>query len=333
MKAVGYTHSLPASDPQSLQDVELPIPSASGHDILVRVEAVSVNPVDTKVRRRAAPAAGEIKVLGWDVAGVVEAVGEEVEFFSPGDEVWYAGAIDRAGCNSQFHLVDERIAAQKPKSLSFAEAAALPLTSITAWELLFARLEVARTATGGLLIMGAGGGVGSIMVQLAKRLTALTVVGTASRPETSDWVTSLGADHVINHREPLGPQLNALGASVNYIASLTNTGDYLTQYAELIAPQGRIAVIDDPPAIDIMPFKQKCVSWHWEFMFTRSMFQTDDMIEQQKLLTRVAEMVEQGDIKTTLADTLGKINADNLRQAHQLIESGKSRGKIVLAGF
>ena len=333
MKAVGYPHSLPANDPQSLQDVELSAPVATGNDILVRVKAVSVNPVDTKVRKRVEPSEGSPKVLGWDAAGVVESVGDKVEFFSPGDEVWYAGAIDRPGCNSELHLVDERIAAKKPKTLSFAEAAALPLTTITAWEILFDRLEVSAKSNGGILIIGAGGGVGSIMVQLAKRLTDLTVVGTASRTETTDWISSLGADHIINHREPLGPQLDSLGVSTNYIASLTNTGDYLTQYAELIAPQGKIAVIDDPPAIDIMPFKQKCISWHWEFMFTRSLFQTEDITKQHELLTRVAEMVDRGEIKTTLAETFGTINAENLRKAHMLLESGKSRGKIVLSGF
>ena len=333
MKAVGYTRSLPASDPLSLQDVKLPQPTPSERDLLVRVEAVSVNPVDTKVRRRAEPSAGEVKVLGWDVAGVVESVGNDVTLFSPGEEVWYAGALDRAGCNSEFHLVDERLVGKKPSTLSFVEAAALPLTSITAWEILFDRLEVATDTTGRLLIIGAGGGVGSIMIQLAKRLTGLTVIGTASRAETTDWVVSLGADHVINHREPLGPQLETVGGHVHCIASLTNTDDYLEQYVEVIAPQGKIAVIDDPPALDIMPYKQKSISWHWELMFTRSLFQTDDMIEQHRLLTSVAAMVDRGELKTTVNSQFGTINAENLRRAHQLLESGKSCGKIVLAGF
>lgn len=333
MKAVGYSKSLPIADPQSLQDVELPKPTADGRDILVRVEAISVNPVDTKVRRRQEPVDGEVAVLGWDVAGVVEAVGDGVEMFRAGDEVWYAGAIDRPGCNSEFHLVDERIAARKPTSLSFPEAAALPLTAITAWEMLFDRLQTSPETNGGILVIGAGGGVGSILIQLAKLCTGLTIIGTASREETRDWAVSLGADHMVNHHEPLAPQLRAIGVPVDYIASLTHTDSYLNQYAEIIAPQGKIAIIDDPPALDILPFKRKSVSWHWEFMFARSMYQTNDMVKQHELLAKVAEMVDAGDIKTTVAASFGKINAENLREAHKLIESGKARGKLVLEGF
>ena len=333
MKAIGYTKSLPISDPQSLQDIELPKPEPTGRDLLVRVEAISVNPVDTKVRSRKESADGEPVVLGWDVAGVVESVGQNVELFSAGDDVWYAGAIDRPGCNSEFHLVDERIVSGKPESLSFAEAAALPLTSITAWELLFDRLGASSDTEGGLLIIGAAGGVGSILIQLAKHRTKLTVIGTASRPETADWVKTLGADHVINHHEPLLPQIEPTGTPVNLIAALTHTGSYIEQFIDVIAPQGKIAVIDDPPAIDIMPFKRKSVSWHWEFMFVRPLHQTADMIKQHELLAEVAAMVDAGQVQTTVAERFGTINAENLRRAHELLESGKARGKIVLEGF
>ena len=333
MKAVGYLQSLPVDAPQALFDFELPTPVASGRDLLVRVEAISVNPVDAKVRKRAQPEGDEPKILGWDAAGVVEAVGDGVTLFKVDDEVWYAGELMRQGCNSEFHLVDERLVGRKPKSLSFIEAAALPLTTVTAWEMLFDRLEIGEYDLGAILIVGAGGGVGSILIQLAKKLTWFTVVATASRPETVEWVKSLGADYVIDHSQPMVEQLERIGEPINYIASLTNTGDYLDQYAALIAPQGKIVVIDDPAAIDIMPFKRKSVSWHWELMFTRSLFQTKDMIKQHEMLDRVADMVDRGDIKTTVAENFGTINAVNLLKAHALLESGKSRGKIVLSGF
>ncbi|RAR63479.1 MULTISPECIES: zinc-binding alcohol dehydrogenase family protein [Halomonadaceae] len=334
MKAVGYKQSLPVTASEALEDIELPTPEAQGRDLLVRVEAVSVNPVDTKIRQNVSPEGGEYKVLGWDAAGVVEAVGEDVTLFQPGDKVWYAGAVDRSGTNAQFHQVDERIVSKMPTSLGFAEAAALPLTTITAWEMLFDRLQVAKENAGSLLIIGASGGVGSIMIQLAKQLTDLTVIATASRPETRAWAQELGADHVIDHRQSLVDELKAADLpSVNYVASLTHTDEHLAAIAELIAPQGRLAVIDDPASFDIMPFKRKSVSVHWEFMFTRSLFQTEDMIEQHRLLERVAEMVDRGELTTTLAEEFGTINAENLLRAHALLESGKGRGKIVLRGF
>lgn len=337
MKAVGYTQSLPSSDPQALIDIDLPKPVATGRDLLVQVRAISVNPVDTKVRMRMAPPAGEVKVLGWDVAGVVEAVGEQVTLFAPGDAVWYAGAIDRQGANAAYHVVDERIVSNKPATLSFEQAAALPLTSITAWELLFDRLGVpldnSREA-GVLLVMGAGGGVGSILVQLARRLTGLTIIGTASRPETADWVRRLGAHHVIDHRRPLLEELQRIGIpQVHHIASLTGTEQHFPGYADLLAPQGRVAIIDDPKTLDILPLKRKCISVHWEYMFARSLYQTPDMIRQHELLAHVAAMVDRGELSSTLNENYGSINAANLRRAHQLIESGMSRGKIVLAGF
>lgn len=334
MKAVGYQQSLAIDSPDALMDIELPKPSASGKDILVRVEAVSVNPVDAKVRMRAAPEGNDYKVLGYDAAGVVESVGEDVTLFKAGDKVWYAGAINRSGSNAEYHLVDERIVSKMPESLSFTEAAALPLTSITAWELLFDRLGLNAESTGELLVIGASGGVGSIMVQLAKQRTNLTIIGTASRPETQEWVKNIGADHVIDHSKPLNEELKAIGFdTVNYIASLTNTDDHMPAILEAIAPQGKMALIDDPTEFNIMPFKAKSVSVHWELMFTRSLFQTADMIEQHKLLANVANMVDAGEIKTTLASDFGTINADNLKKAHALLESGKSKGKIVLTGF
>ena len=334
MKAVGYKQSLPVTAPQALEDIELPTPEAVGRDLLVRVEAVSVNPVDTKIRRNVSPENDEYKVLGWDAAGVVEAVGPGVSLFAPGDRVWYAGAIDRSGTNAEYHLVDERIVSRMPTSLGFAEAAALPLTSITAWEMLFDRLAVAKENAGSLLIIGASGGVGSIMIQLAKRLTDLTVIATASRPETRAWAQKLGADHVIDHRQSLVEELKATGLSeVDHVASLTHTDEHLAEIAELIAPQGRLAVIDDPASLDIMRFKRKSVSVHWELMFTRSLFKTPDMIEQHRLLEKVAEMVDRGEVVTTLTEEFGTINAANLLRAHALLESGKGRGKLVLSGF
>lgn len=337
MKAVAYRKSLPITDEAALIDIDLPAPQASGHDLLVEVRAVSVNPVDVKIRANMAPAAGESKVIGWDAAGVVRAVGPEVTLFKPGDEVWYAGALMRAGTNSELHLVDERIVGHKPTSLDFGKAAALPLTAITAWELLFERLEVRRDkgAHGqSLLVIGAAGGVGSILVQLARQLTGLTVIGTASRPDTAAWVRELGAHHVIDHSQPLNEEIARLGLPpVNYVASLNQTDRHWNAIAELVAPQGKVALIDDPAAIDVRLLKRKSASLHWEFMFTRSMFATADMQKQHQLLNDVARLVDTGVLKTTLAERYGKINAANLKRAHALIESNRAKGKIVLEGF
>jgi zinc-binding alcohol dehydrogenase family protein len=338
MKAVAYRKSLPIDHDDALLDVELPAPQATGRDLLVEVRAISVNPVDVKIRKNAAPAEGETKVLGWDAAGVVKAVGPDVTLFKPGDEVWYAGAINRAGTNSELHLVDERIVGHKPKNLDFAQAAALPLTAITAWEMLFERLEVSRdagaTAGKSLLVIGAAGGVGSIMVQLARQLTGLTIIGTASRPETGEWIKELGAHHVIDHSKPLNEEITRLGLPpVNYVASLNQTDHHWPAIAELVAPQGKIALIDDPEPIDVRMLKRKSVSLHWELMFTRSLFQTDDMQQQHQLLDDVSKLVETGAIKTTLAERFGKINAANLKRAHALLETNRAKGKIVLEGF
>lgn len=338
MKAIGYTQPLGIDHPDALQDITLPDPVATGRDLLVAVQAISVNPVDTKVRRSALPPEGSThKVLGWDASGVVQAVGPDVTLFKPGDRVWYAGSIARPGTNSERHLVDERIVGHAPRSLDFAQAAALPLTSITAWELLFDRLGVRpgkAPSAQTLLVIGAAGGVGSILVQLARRLTGLTVIGTASRPETQDWVRTLGAHHVIDHSLPLTEELRRIGhPSVDLIASLTNTDAHFAHIVEAMAPQGRFALIDDPKSLDITAFKRKSVSVHWELMFTRPLFGTDDMIGQHRLLNEVAELVDAGLIRTTVGQHFGTINAAHLKQAHAFIESGKAQGKVVLEGW
>ncbi|WP_374323772.1 zinc-binding alcohol dehydrogenase family protein [Aquipseudomonas alcaligenes] len=337
MKAIAYYQSLPIDHAEALLDVELPAPQPGPRDLLVRVMAISVNPVDTKIRRNVSPGAGEAKVLGWDAAGEVLEVGAEVRQFRPGDKVFYAGAIDRAGANSELHVVDERIVGRMPGSLDFARAAALPLTAITAWELLFERLGV-REGKGderqSLLVIGAAGGVGSILVQLTRQLTGLTVIGTASRAETQQWVRELGAHHVIDHSQPLLPQLKALGHDqVSMVASLTHTDQHLDQLIEALAPQGKLALIDDPAQLDVVKLKRKSLSLHWEFMYTRSLFQTEDMVEQHRLLNRVSQLIDDGVLKTTVGEHFGRIDAANLRRAHALLESGKARGKIVLEGF
>ncbi|MGO4000595.1 zinc-binding alcohol dehydrogenase family protein [Pseudomonas fluorescens] len=337
MKAIAYYTSLPINDPQALQDIELPEPVAGPRDLLVEVKAISVNPVDTKVRQNVSPEGGVAKVLGWDVAGVVKAVGSEVSLFKAGDKVYYAGSIARAGANSELHVVDERIVGHMPKSLGFAEAAALPLTAITAWELLFERLQISEgnAAEGqSLLIVGAAGGVGSILTQLASQLTALKVIGTASRAQTCSWVEALGADLVIDHSQPLSEELKRAGQpNVTHVASLTQTDLHFAQLVEALAPQGKLALIDDPKALDITQLKRKSLSLHWEFMYTRSLFETADMLEQHKLLNRVAELIDAGTLKTTVGEHFGTINATNLRRAHELLESGSAKGKIVLEGF
>jgi NADPH2:quinone reductase len=337
MQAIAYQQAGDIERNESLCDIELPVPVPGERDILVEVRAISVNPVDTKVRSRAAPENGQWKVLGWDAAGVVTAVGAGVTLFSPGDEVYYSGDLGRPGTNAQFHLVDERIAAMKPQSLDFAAAAALPLTSITAWETLFDRLRVDQPVAGAaaaVLVIGGAGGVGSIAIQLLRALTGLTVIATASRPQTGDWVRQMGAHHVIDHAKPLAAQVAQLGLGAPaFVFSTTQTHLHLEQIAELISPQGRFALIDDPATLDINVFKRKSVSVHWEFMFTRSMFGTADIAEQGKLLTRVAGLVDEGKLRSTVTEVLTPIDADNLKKAHRMLESGQTRGKLVLQGF
>ncbi|MFW1647676.1 zinc-binding alcohol dehydrogenase family protein [Acinetobacter nosocomialis] len=335
MKAVAYQKAGPITSPESLVDIELDTPAAKGHDLLVRVQAISVNPVDTKIRKNISAESGW-KVLGWDAVGVVEATGDKVTQFRVGDVVWYAGALNRQGSNSELQLVDERIVGHKPKILEATEAAALPLTTITAWEMLFDRLQVPKTAPANttILVIGGAGGVGSITIQLLKQLTNLTIITTASRPETKEWVEQLGADYVLDHREPLAPQIKQLGLNApSYVFSTTQTDQHLSDIVELIAPQGHFGLIDDPEQLDIKPFKSKSVSVHWEFMFTRSMFQTEDMQKQSDLLNEVSKLVDEGKIKTTVTEVLSPINAENLKRVHQQIESGTTKGKIVLQGF
>ncbi|MDR5617056.1 zinc-binding alcohol dehydrogenase family protein [Arsenophonus sp.] len=335
MRAIVFTDpTLPLSDIHSLYEIELAKPQPQPRDLLVKIAAIAVNPVDTKMRQRETPKTPGI--LGWDACGVVESVGSEVTLFKPGDWVYYAGSIDRPGCYAEYGLVDERIAGHKPTALTAVQAAALPLTSITAWELLFDRLAVAENGAAGksILIIGAAGGVGSILIQLACKLTKLQVFATASRPETQQWVSELGAHAVIDHKKPFSQQLAALGIQhVDYVASLTHSDDYYQQVLDILIPQGKLALIDDPKTFDIMPMKRKALSLHWEFMFTRPVFQTEDMIKQHQLLQRVAGLIDQGILKTTISEELGKISAENLRFAHQMIESGKVKGKLVLAGF
>ena len=337
MRAVAYNQAGPIDRPDALLDKEFSDPIALGRDLLVSVKAVSVNPVDVKVRQSAERTGAGWKTLGWDAAGIVQAVGSDVTDFRVGDEVFYAGSIAREGTNSELHLVDERIVALKPRTLNWAKAAALPLTSITAWEALFDRLDVRRavpSAANAVVVIGGAGGVGSMAIQLARHLTDLIVIATASRPETRAWVSDLGAHHVIDHSQPLAPQVEALGlGSPAFVFSTTHTDRHLADIAALIAPQGRFALIDDPATLDALPFKRKSVSLHWELMFTRSLFGTADIGEQGKLLAEVARLADAGRLRTTLTERFSPINADNLKRAHRLVESASMRGKVVLEGW
>lgn len=338
MKAVALTRYLPIDDPHALLDVELDLPEPGPHDLRVRVEAVSVNPVDTKVRAPKAQVESTPRVLGYDAAGIVDAVGEAVTDFTAGDAVYYAGDITRSGSNAQFQLVDARIVARKPASLDFPGAAALPLTALTAWELLFERMPYAIDGGGAgktLLVIGGAGGVGSIAIQLA-RLAGFTVIATASRDETAAWCRTLGADHVIDHRQALAPQLQALGLdAVDAALNLADTDRYWEVLGELLAPQGHVGLIVEPAgALKIGdPYKAKCIGIHWEFMFARARFKTADMAEQGRILARVAELVDAGRLRGTLTDTLSPISAETLREAHRRLESGRTIGKLAVAGW
>ncbi len=338
MKAIGYRKSLPIDHAEALVDLSIDAPAPGPRDLLVEVKAISANPVDYKVRMRDEPAPGQPRILGWDAVGRVRSVGDEVTLFQPGDEVWYAGDITRPGSNAELQLVDERIAGRKPQSISDAEAAALPLTAITAWELLFDRLQLTAEDNGRnsvLLIVGGAGGVGSIITQLASQLSDATVIATASRPRSRNWVKSLGADYVLDHSKPLSEELARIGiADVTHVASLTHTDHHFPELVSMLRPQGRLALIDDPEQpLDVMALKLKSISLHWELMFTRSMFGTEDMIEQHRLLNRVSELIDQGVLKTTLGEHFGTISAANLKRAHRHLESGQAVGKIVLEGF
>jgi zinc-binding alcohol dehydrogenase family protein len=337
MKAIGYRTAGALDRDDALVDIELPCPVPEGRDILVQVAAISVNPVDTKIRKGVPAPEGEWKVLGWDVAGKVVDAGPQASLFRPGDEVFYSGTLLRPGANSEFHLVDERLVGRKPQTLSNAEAAALPLTAVTAWEMLFDRLDIRKSVPGAanaIVIIGGAGGVGSIAIQLVRALTDVTVIATASRPETRAWVKELRAHHVIDHSKPIAEQVAALNiGSPAFVFSTTETHRHLGEIIELIAPQGRFGLIDDPASLDVIGFKRKAVSIHWELMFTRSIYQTPDMDEQGKLLNEVSRLVDEGNVRTTITETFSPINAANLKKAHAILESGKAKGKVVLEGF
>lgn len=340
MKAVGLYKYLPIDDPESLVDVEIPRPEARGRDLLVRVQAVSVNPVDTKVRAPKDKVETTPKILGWDAAGVVEAVGEEVSLFQPGDEVYYAGDITRQGCDAEYHLVDERIVGRKPRSLSFEEAAAMPLTTLTAWEALFDRLDVPRSAGDSgpsLLVIAGAGGVGSIAIQIARKLAGMRVIATASRPETEDWCRELGADEVIDHRKPFREELQRVGVGeVDTILCAANTELYLQNMADAIRPQGRICLIvgvkgGQPVPINL--FQSKSVALCWELMFTRAQYHTPDMQAQHEILNEAADLLDDGTLRHTMRESYGPLTAANLRKAHAALESGRMIGKLILGGI
>jgi len=337
MKAIGYTHSLGINEPNALVDIDIEKPCASGRDLLVKISAIAVNPVDYKIRHRVNPNGGDPKILGWDAVGEIVDIGADVTEFAVGDRVYYAGDLTRAGSNAEFQLVDERIVGKAPKSLSDSDAAALPLTTITAYELLFEHLALRQQSEKSdevVLVVGAAGGVGSIMLQLLKVLTGATVIATASRESSKSWVQELGADYVVDHSKPMAEQIKALNiGEVTHVASLNNTHQYIESFVEVMKPKGKLALIDDPESLDVAKLKQKSLSLHWEFMFTRSMFETDDMAEQSRLLTQVASLIDDGKIKTTVGKHLGKINAANLIEAHKILEEGRAIGKLVLEGF
>jgi len=335
MRAVAFRKHAKLMEPDCLTDVDTSQPVPGPHDLRVAVRAVSVNPLDTKIRAGMVAVPDEVRSLGWDAAGIVDAVGDAVTLFRPGDAVYYAGSFNRSGSNAQFHLVDARIAGRMPASLSFAHAAALPLTSLTAWQLLFDRLGVRpgkQAGAGSLLVLGGAGGVGSMLVQLARRLTGLTVIATASREKSRDWCLSLGAHHVIDHRQALAEQVEALKVPpVNFVAALSHSAEHLSQLADLIAPQGHLAIIDDHDTLDVVPFKAKSVSVHWEMVFTRPLYGTPDMIAQHQILDEVAALVDAGVLRSTATQVLVPLNAASLIDAHRLVESGGLTGKVVVA--
>ncbi|UCZ87587.1 zinc-binding alcohol dehydrogenase family protein [Pseudomonas sp. L5B5] len=335
MKAIAYLPGSSLSHPQALCDVELAEPALGPHDICVEVQAVSVNPLDTKVRDGRVAVPQSVRTLGWDACGLVQAVGTHVTLFAPGDAVFYAGTFTRDGANAQLHRVDERLVGRKPKSLSFAQAAALPLTSLTAWQLLFESLGQVpgeRSVPGTLLIVGGAGGVGSMLIQLARQLTGMTVIATASRPDSHQWCLDLGAQHVLDHSRSLAAQLAILDLPpVTHIAALTHTERHYAELVEIIAPRGHIALIDDHDFFDAVPLKAKSVSLHWQMVFTRALFQTPDMIEQHHVLGRLAQLLDQGVIRCTLGEVFSPFSAESLRRAHERVERGGRLGKVVMA--
>jgi len=339
VRAVGLYRYLPLSEPESLLDLDLPRPTPTGRDLLVRVRAVSVNPVDTKVRAPKAKVEPAPRVLGWDAAGVVEEIGGDARLFTAGDEVYYAGSIARPGANSEYHLVDERIVGRKPRRLSFEEAAAMPLTTITAWEALFDRLGVDRltdhppSEAKTLLIIGGAGGVGSIAIQLAKMLAGLRVVATASRPESAAWCRALGADEILNHHEPLLDQFTRAGLpEADYIFCLNSTEAHIQNMADVVKPQGKLCmIVETKGPVNINPLQRKSVALCWELMFTRSLFHTPDMQAQHDLLNEAADLFDAGTLRTTMTRSIGPLDAAHLKQAHAAIERGDTIGKLTLS--
>ncbi|GAA2228972.1 zinc-binding alcohol dehydrogenase family protein [Herbiconiux moechotypicola] len=315
-------------DPRAFVEQEHTLSPMRPRDLLVRVEAVSINPVDTKTRNSLR--AGSSRVLGWDASGVVEAVGPEVQGFAPGDEVWYAGDISRDGTNAELHLVDERIVARKPSTLSHADAAALPLTAITAWETLFERFALSGRSAGTLVVLGGAGGVGSIMIQLAKKLTQVQVVATASRDESRAWVLALGADHVVGHHDLASGVLAVAPGGVEWVFSPHSRGN-IPQFATMLKPFGEVTAIDEPSGLDLLPLKSKSIAWHWELMFTRALYETPDMHKQGDLLRQLAQLVDDHTVGTTATTVLDGFAGDTLREAHKLVDSGRSVGKVVVA--
>ncbi|SHR27615.1 zinc-binding alcohol dehydrogenase [Mycobacteroides abscessus subsp. abscessus] len=339
MKAVGLYKYLPIDHEESLIDINIKKPSARGRDLLVEIKAIAVNPVDTKVRSPKNVVESEPKILGWDATGVVVEVGEECTLFQPGDEVFYSGSLNRPGTYCEYHLVDERIVGKKPQTLTFVESAAMPLTAITAWEALFERLGIDtanknENCSKTILIIGGAGGVGSIAIQLAK-WAGLQVVATASREETEMWVKDCGADFVINHYGSLKNQLvNLQIKNVDYILCSNDTDQHWNAMGEVIKPQGKIcSIVDNKSPIELNTLKSKSVTFVWEFMFTKAMFETEDMISQHHILNKVSKLIDEGMLKTTHKETLTPIHAENLRKAHRMLESGKTIGKIVLKSF
>lgn len=328
VRAVAALDGLPVDDPRSLVDVEVPVPDLRPHDVLVEVRAVSVNPVDVKVRagldRQPTP-----KVLGWDAAGVVQARGAQVHDLAVGDEVFYAGDLTRPGSNTALQAVDARLVARKPASLGFAEAAALPLTTITAWESLFDRLRLTEASRGTLVVLAGAGGVGSMMIQLAKVRTGLRVLAGAGKPESREWVLALGADAVVDHHDLVASVRAVAPEGVDHLFSAHTQGN-VEAFAEVVKPFGQIVGIDDPEGLDLVPLKTRSIAWHWEFMFTRSMFGTPDLAEQGRLLAQTAALVDAGRVRTTLTTTIEDFSAAGLREAHRLVESGRTVGKVVV---
>lgn len=336
MRAVGYAASLPLSDAAALENIELPVPTPGAGQLLVRVRAVAMNPADVKIRMWIAPEAGQHRVLGLDAAGEVVLVGDGVTGFAPGDQVVYLhGSFDR-GTNAEYHLTDAVRAVHKPASLSFGDAAALPVAGLTSWELLFDVFRVTEGAGEGdtLLVINGAGGVGSMLIQLAKTLTKLRVVATASRPETEAWCTKLGADAVVNHHKDIKAQLAGLGIPApRYVASLAGTERNWASLVDLIAPRGHIALIDDPETLDVKLLKTKSLTVTWELCLTRPLCATPDVAAHAKALARIADLAATGQLQAMATTRLSPIDATTIAEAQALQESGKCIGKTVIEGW